>query len=210
MNIAIRYAAAALLAVGASASAHATSSSSTAALDTGAPAGNGFPLVLDGTDYYAAEFSLGASQSVITTIQAYLTGGNVGDTFTVSLYSAANGLPGNYSLWSGQATFQGNGWNGLSGLNLHGLSAGNYWAAFEVGSLDSATGLLLPIGASGGTAPARAYAFNDGAGYQALSGYSFAAQVVAVPEPGAVLLLPLGVVALLLARRRLGGMPRLA
>jgi hypothetical protein len=181
-------------------------------LDTGVPGSSGFPLSLDGTDYVAAEFSLGAHQT-ITSILGYITGGNsgmAGDTFTVALYSASgsNGLPGRTAnpVWSGQATFAQNGWNGLSNLSLSTLTAGNYWAAFEVGAADSTAGLLVPTGAAGGTSPALNYAFNanDGSGYQLMTGENFGVQVIAtspVPLPGALILFASGLLGLGGARK---------
>jgi hypothetical protein len=170
-------------------------------LDTGTPNNVGFPLSLDGTDFYAAEFSLGAN-SKITSIQGYITGGDSGlsgDTFTVALYSASGpfGLTSHNAtpVWTGQATFQGDGWNGLSNLSVTGLAAGNYWAAFEVGASDSTLGLFMPIEAVGGSKPALGFAFNSGAGYQAMTD-GFGAQVSAVPLPGALLLLMSGVAGL--------------
>ena len=126
-------------------------------LDTGIPSGSGLPVVLDSNDYAAAEFSLSAGQT-ITSIQAYVTAGidTSGDTFTISLYSDGSlGGRNPTSVYSGQATYTADGWNGLTGLDITGLTAGNYWVALEVnGSSDSALGLALPTGATGGSAAA--------------------------------------------------------
>jgi hypothetical protein len=164
-------------------------------LDTGTPTGSGFPLSLDGTDFVAAEFHLGAGQT-ITSIEAYLTAGlsNPGDTFTVALYSGST-APNSHAtpVWSGQASYQADGWNGLSNLSLSGLAAGNYWAAFEVGGSDSSSGLDVPVGApNNGPAAALAYAFNSGGGYSTMTGENFGAEVSAVPLPGALVLFASG------------------
>jgi hypothetical protein len=174
-------------------------------LNTGAPAGSALPLALDATDFVAAEFSLGAGQT-ITAIQGYITQGisNPGDTFTLSLYSGSTAPDVRATpVWTGQATYQTDGWNGLSNLNISGLSAGNYWAAFEIGSIDSAGGLALPVGApNNGATPALAYAFSSGDGYQVMTGENFGVQVSAVPLPGALLLLMSGMLGLGGLRRK--------
>jgi len=174
-------------------------------MDTGTPTGSSTPLSLDAIDFAAAEFSLGAGQT-ITSIQGYFTAGtsNPGDTFTVALYAGAAAPDVRATpIWSGQATFQADGWNGLSKLSISGLAAGNYWAAFEVGILDSAMNLALPIGApNNGATPALAYAFNNGDGYNINSGFNFGAQVSAVPLPGALVLLMSGLFSLGGLRRK--------
>jgi hypothetical protein len=165
-------------------------------LDTGTPPAPGFPVTLDGNDYYAAEFALGSSQA-ITSIQAYMTSGldSPGATFTVALYSASD-FGGRFSspVFAEQATYQQDGWTGLTSLDITGLAAGNYWAAVEVqgsdvGGNDSATGLALaPV--AGGSVPALAYAFNDGPGYTSVGARAIGLQVevAPVPLPGALLL----------------------
>ena len=162
-------------------------------LDTGAPPAPGFPVTLDGNDYYAAEFALGSSQA-ITSIQAYMTSGldSPGATFTVALYSASD-FGGRFSspVFAEQATYQQDGWTGLTNLNITGLAAGDYWAAVEVqgASNDSATGLALPT-VAGGSVPALAYEFNAGQGYTTTGATPIGMQVevAPVPLPGALLL----------------------
>ena len=168
-------------------------------LDTGTPTGTGFPVTLDGNDYYAAEFALGSSQT-ITSIQAYVTSGldSPGATFTVALYSASD-FGGRFSspVFADQATYQQDGWTGLTNLNITGLAAGDYWAAVEVaGGSDSATGLALPTlsTVAAGSVPALAYAFNAGSGYTSAGATPIGMQVevAPVPLPGALLLLGSG------------------
>jgi hypothetical protein len=154
-------------------------------LDTGVPTGAGMPVTVDRNDFYAAEFSLGSGQT-ITGIQDYMTAGldQPGATFTVALYSASDfGTRQATPVFSSQATYTADGWNGLSNLQLSGLSAGNYWAAIEVGATDSATGLQLPVPAANGTVPALAYAFNAGSGYTTAGAQAFGAQVSVAPVP---------------------------
>ncbi|HVW69897.1 MAG TPA: hypothetical protein VHB68_13040 [Steroidobacteraceae bacterium] len=177
-------------------------------LDTGIPSGSGLPVVLDSNDYAAAEFSLSAGQT-ITSIQAYVTAGidTSGDTFTISLYSDGSlGGRNPTSVYSGQATYTADGWNGLTGLDITGLTAGNYWVALEVnGSSDSALGLALPTGATGGSAAALHYAFSNDGGttYTVDDSLPIGLQVQAVPLPGALLLFGSGLLGLGgVARRR--------
>jgi hypothetical protein len=164
-------------------------------LDTGVPDNSKSPLALDAANFVAAEFSLAAGQTNIYSIQAYLNGGNSGmpgDQFTLALYSAdgSGNLPGT-SLWTGHATFQADGWNGLDNVYVSGLTSGNYWLALEVGSPNDTAGLLAPVIAMGGSAPASAYAFNAGSGYAFMTGESFGVRVT-VPEPATVWLFGIG------------------
>jgi hypothetical protein len=171
-------------------------------LDSGTPDNSRPPLSLDGSDYYAAEFTLGGGQT-ITGIQGYINGGDsgfAGDTFTISIYAnnpVAN-LPqlSGGPLFSQQAVYQTDGWNGVNSLSETLSGAGQYWVAFEVGASDSTAGLLMPIVAANGSAPALKYAFNDGTGYRAMTGENFGVQVSAVPLPPALLLFASGVLGL--------------
>jgi hypothetical protein len=164
-------------------------------LDTGMPDNSKFPLALDAANFVAAEFSLAAGQTNIYSIQAYLNGGNSGmpgDAFTLALYAAdgSGNLPGT-PLWTGKASFQADGWNGLDSVYVSGLTAGNYWVALEVGSPNDTAGLLVPVIATGGSASASAYAFNAGSGYELMVGENFGVRV-AVPEPATVWLFGIG------------------
>jgi len=181
-------------------------------LDTGAPTGSSTTNLLDGTDYYAAEFNLSAGET-ITSVMAYLTAGldQPGDTFTMAIYGS-NLLTSRSAspLFSGQATYSGTGsageWDGLSGLSWTVSTTGTYWAAVEVGSADTAIGLGLPTTANNGTAPALAFASNTGSGYAA-SSTAFGIQVSAVPLPPALWLLGSAVLGLGAMGRRRPGRP---
>jgi hypothetical protein len=171
-------------------------------LDTGTPDGSGQPTALNGAQFEAAEFALGAGQT-ITSILAYVTAPSdqPGATFTIALYDDASGFIGARSpdlVFSGQATYQQDGWTGLTNLDITGLPAGNYWAALEVGSGDSAIGLALPAPVTPGTAPALGYAFSDGSGYTANGALPIGMQVevAPVPIPGALLLFASGLLGL--------------
>lgn len=181
-------------------------------LDTGTPTSAAMPMVLDGTDYYAAEFNLTAGETV-TGIQAYVEQGfdQPGATFTVALYGSdllSNRAP--TQLLAGQASYQQDGWTGLSGLSFTATTTGTYWAAFEVGSNDSAIGLALPSPTTGGTVPALDFAYSStgSGGYSEQPTAAFGVQVTVadaapVPLPPAVWLFGGGVLGLgALTRRR--------
>lgn len=166
-------------------------------LNTGTPSETS-ALLLSGNDWYAAEFTVSGSQR-IHGIFGYLTAGNSGapgDTFTVALYEDAGDRPSGSALYSAQATFVADGWNGAAGL-LWDLAPGNYWVAFEVGALDDTAGLLMPLAAPN---PALRTAFYSGFDYEVTTGMDFGVQVV--PAPSALLLLGQGLV--LLAGTRKG------
>lgn len=159
-------------------------------LDSGTPDQAKFPLVLDGANYVAAELALQANTTV-TDIAGFITagtfGGSAGNTFTIALYddaSIAHGAP----LMRKQASYQADGWNGLSNLHWDITTAGNYWVAFEVSGDDNAS-LQLPVVARNGTLPALRYAFNAGSGYGPMLGEDFGVQVAAVPLPSSLWLI---------------------
>ena len=103
-------------------------------LDTGTPtAGSVLGSVLDSGDFSAAEFNLSAG-STVTGIQAYVSNAegldSAGDTFTLAIYSAAGFLNARSPtpLFSTQATYENDGWTGLSNLSWTATSGGQYWA----------------------------------------------------------------------------------
>ena len=166
-------------------------------VDTGAPTSTSGGLVLDAANFYAVQFTLAQNQQ-ITGINAFITDGGDAtqdqNTFTVALYNSNpsyHTLPSS-QVFSQQATFNdnanGGGWNGLSGIYQY-LTAGTYWAAFEVGANDSFAG-ALPLLTTGLTT-----AYNDGSGYK-LSSSTFGVEISAVPVPGGLWLFGTGLLAL--------------
>lgn len=175
----------------------------TMVLDTGTPSTTTLPLSLGASDFYAAEFGLSAGDTV-NSISAYVTQGTdqPGATFTLAIYDASAVTAHNPSLqWEGTATYTADGWTGLSGVGFTASTTGLYWAAVEVNTSlgDTAVGLYLPTTATatGGTAPALAFAYNTGAGYAKAGALPFGVQIDAVPLPASAWLLLSGLVGLL-------------
>jgi hypothetical protein len=141
-------------------------------LDTGTPSSNtGNPVSLLNTSaWVAAEFDVTTANAAINEFSAYLTQGvgNVGDKFTVDIYSTSN-FTGRSNqrtlLYSTTGTFEANGWNNVA-TNWTPTATGDYWVALQVSSTSQTHGLDLP-GAGittasattpSGTAPAVAFA----------------------------------------------------
>ncbi len=168
--------------------------------DTGTPSGPGFALALDGNDWLAGMVHFNAS-TLISGIQAYLGGGDNGDSFTVSLYDNTGNLPGNL-MGSAGAIFGNTGWNGVSNLNWS-VGAGDYWVALEVQGSDTLAFGTAPVGAPH---PLTLTAFNPGSGYQLTNQpLNFGLQVAGetVPVPAAAWLLGSGLLGLAgFARKR--------
>jgi hypothetical protein len=142
-------------------------------LDTGTPTSNtGAPVTLLNTSQFvAAEFDVTTANATITQLSAYLTEGvgNVGDTYTIDIYSTSN-FTGRANqrtqLYTTTGTFEANGWNSVA-TNWTPTAAGDYWVALQVSSTTQTRGLDLP-GAGittasattpSGTAPAVAFAY---------------------------------------------------
>ncbi|WP_347989848.1 hypothetical protein [Methylomonas sp. AM2-LC] len=183
-------------------------------VNTGDPSGNGyFPSTLDGTDWVAAQFTISQDQ-YINSIQGYLIdNGNaeVGNTFTITVYdsnpssSSSNSIPAiNVNTanqeFTGDATFTGNGWNGLSGINNNAgffLAAGTYWVAFEIGNNgnnDSFQG-AMPVSTSTPLAAYAAYSGGSYYNYSSAPGNDIGVQISSVPVPPSVLLFVSGLFA---------------
>ena len=178
-------------------------------LDTGAPDQTGSPLALDSSQWLAAEFTT-TQLSQIDSLKGFINAvdvNQVGNSFTLALYgnttnNASNNIPDTASeVFSQQATFAADGWNGLQGLSVS-LDPGTYWLAFEVRATDTLQG-LMPVYAP---SPVQT-AYNDATanfGYVPTTGtaYNFGAQVTSVPVPPALWLFASGLFAM--GGRRLG------
>jgi hypothetical protein len=177
-------------------------------LDTGTPPTSGTPSVtLDAADWYAAEFTVAAGET-LTQLSAYLNqgAGQPGNTFTWDLYSTSGVFLGaNRELPADSATgtFSANGWNSTS-VNWN-VAAGTYWIALQVTGASQTPGLSMPTESSttGGTAPAQAFAYAGTNGRYALeTANPVGIEVSAVPLPAAVWLLGSAVAGLGVAVRR--------
>ena len=170
--------------------------------DTGTPNQLGSALILSDGQWLVAEFS--TSQSLqLSSLEGFInadTGNPDGATYTLVIYGNGGNSPDTSNeLFSRQAIFTGDGWNGLQGLNFA-LDAGTYWLAFEVRSADTLQG-LMPVVAPH-PLPA---AWSDGvSGYMPASGsnYSFGVQISSVPTPPVLWLLVPGLLALGRKRKR--------
>jgi len=170
--------------------------------DTGTPNQLGSALMLSDGQWLAAEFSTSKSLQ-LSSLEGFInadTGNPDGATYTLAIYgNGANSPDTNNELFSQQATFTTDGWNGLHGLNLA-LDAGTYWLAFEVRSTDTLQG-LMPVFVPH-PLPA---AWSDGAsGYTAASGsnYNFGARISSVPSPSTLWLLLAGLPVMGYKRKR--------
>lgn len=183
-------------------------------LDTGTPA-SGVSVVLNTSDWYAAEFTVTAGETLTPlSLSAYLTQGTgqVGDTFTWEIYSAsgtflnANSSTRESNTFSTQGVFSANGWN-TAALDWTPTTAGNYWVALQVTSTSQTHGLDLPTetSATTGTAPALAFASATGSTnpkFQLETNNPVGIQITPVPLPAAVWLLGSGLLGFGGAMRR--------
>ena len=174
-------------------------------VDTGAPDGSGFPLLLDSNDWLAGQVTFTSSVQ-IDAINVYLDDiGNGTGTFTLALYADDNvkHLPENL-LNSVSATFTHAGWNGAAHLDWS-VGLGTYWIAIE--GQDPFNGGFIGVMPVGAPAPLTHTAFNDSSGYRPADGLSFGLQVdtvAAIPEPATYAMLLTGLGLLGWRTRRIG------
>lgn len=163
---------------------------------------------VDSANWMAEKFSV-TSNTQIDSVMAYLlsadAAGDAGKTFTIALYANSGNLPSldfaaanQGQLFQATASYNGDGWNGISGLNWT-VAAGSYWLALEGGTdANSAAYLQAPTGA---LPVAQAVDYYAGGQHYVATGLSdsFGLQVTAVtpavPEPSslALMLASLGV-----------------
>jgi PEP-CTERM motif len=190
-------------------------SASSYILDTGTPAaGASFPILNQG-QWFAAEFSATAGQT-ITDLSAYLNqSGGAGTTFTFAIYSDATGFIGERTaptpVYTVGSTFEANGWTS-STANWTVPTTGDYWVAVEMSSCSRncpMLDLVTEASDSTGTAPALAFASAEANHVFALETTSpFGIEVgvaSAVPEAGTWAMMMLGFAGIgLMAYRRRG------
>jgi hypothetical protein len=166
-------------------------------LDTGTPDGSGFAGTVDSSNFLALQFKATDAWRV-DGIAAYLSGGQPGEHFALSLYQdTSSHLPGDL-IASTSVSFNADGWNGAAALGWQLTSGNSYWLGVE----GLAGSFIAPVG--GLTMPGLT-AFADGShqgAYQAYAGIQFGVQLTgAVPEPAALGLLLLGLLGVAAATR---------
>lgn len=180
-------------------------------LDTGTPqtgAGAPLPTVLNLTDWWAAEFTVGSGET-ITQLGAYLTQGTgqAGNTFTWDLYSTGGAFLGAgreapTDTIAGTYAPDANGWS-VTNVDWT-VAPGTYWIAMQVSSTTQTTGLDLPVESSTttGTVPATEFAFAGSNGRYSKSNTGVGLEVSTVPLPAAALLFGSGLLGLGAVGRR--------
>ncbi len=164
-------------------------------IDTGP--GSGGSMLLDSTQFLAAEFTLNQAYQ-ITSVQGWIhvfTAGAV----NYKIYSDGGVVPGTTQIYSTQYTIpaSSDNWYGPSGLTWE-LSAGTYWL-----SIEPVSGLFSSKNTPPSPLSNYAY-FNSTLGSTWTEGNSFGVRIYAepVPIPAAVWLLGSGLMGLVLIGRR--------
>lgn len=173
-------------------------------VDSGAGRQNGGAVLDNSRQWLAQEFTLDQAYRV-TNIEGWM-GASVPGTVTLALYTDTAFRPGS-ELYSAEFSVEGrlNDWYGASDLSWD-LSAGSYWAAFEVRDGQSMWGYM------GGEPPhivgANAWSYNHGASWIDGGSNSLGLRVggilAPIPEPStyAMMLAGLGLLGLTAKRRR--------
>jgi hypothetical protein len=173
-------------------------------LDTGTPASGAPSVILNASDWYAAEFTVTPGET-ITQLSAYMaTDLQTSGSFTWDLYSASGTFLGpnrESPAYTASGTFSASAVTGGAGWNSVAVdwtpAAGTYWIAMQVSSNTQTTGIDLPESTNSGTAPASQFAFaGSNARYSTTGAPAVGIQVSAVPLPAAVWLLGSGLLGL--------------
>lgn len=173
-------------------------------LDTGTPTTGAASVILNASDWYAAEFTVTAGET-ITQLSAYMgTDLQTSGSFTWNLYSASGTFLGANresptdtvaGAFAASGATGGTGWNSVAVDWTP--AAGLYWIALQVSSPSQTTGIDLPESTNSGTAPAGQFAFaGTNARFATAGAPAIGLQVSAVPLPAAVWLFGSGLLGL--------------
>ena len=155
---------------------------------------------LDGSQHLAGKFTT-SNDYTIDSIEGWISYSGINTFGTIAIYSDVGGLPG-AELYS--SIFEGAGnnaqWLGVSGIALD-LTAGTYWAAFEVRPEQTMSAAMpYPV-----TSPLSAYAYYpvyDGTWFDG-GALDFGVRISTIPVPAAVWLFGSGLISLIgLARKK--------